>query len=184
MTLYNSIKNKFIYKTAILLATSTLLTSCTFQDHMNQSHMNQNHMLPSIDSTFTPTEIAQYSEIADIATLEQGRHLYNTYCTACHGINGEGQFPNTINNTDSSGRYGAPPHNETGHTWNHPDTTLIQYIKNGKWTNPDEYLPMPAFSNLSDQEITAIISYIKTMWTDEQRDIQARNSLEANSIIK
>lgn len=104
--------------------------------------------------------------------LDQGQQVYTQYCASCHGTNGEGQFPNAPNQPDATGRIGAPPHNGAGHTWHHGDKMLIRYVREGgiSLSDPVNFYPMPAFGDqLSDDEIIAVLGYIKTMWDGEQR---------------
>lgn len=102
-----------------------------------------------------------------------GREIYAQNCAACHGAYGEGQFPDNPRARDADGRYGAPPHNDSGHTWHHDDDLLYQIVREGGMGNPEDFNPMPAFSDrLSDGEIEAVIFYIKTFWTEEQRQSQ------------
>lgn len=111
---------------------------------------------------------------ADAETLALGQQVYETTCTACHGINGEGQNPQAPLRRDATGRFPAPPHNENGHTWHHDDDLLFQIVKEGGMGDPDNFYPMPAFGDqLTDGQIEAVLAYIKTMWTDEQRQRQA-----------
>ncbi len=114
-------------------------------------------------------------------TYELGQIVYNTQCAACHGVNGEGQFPDAPMEKDESGRYGAPPHDDTGHTWHHHDDLLIQIVQEGGMGDPVNFYTMPAFDSiLSDEEIEAVIAFIKTMWTSDQ---QARQH-EATLLIR
>ena len=63
----------------------------------------------------------------------------------------------------------VPPHDETGHTWHHPDAQLVEWVLNGKFPGQ-----MPAFGDrLSREQVEAILAYIKTWWTEEQRATQA-----------
>lgn len=102
-----------------------------------------------------------------------GQEIYAQNCTACHGANGEGQFPDNPRARDASGRYGAPPHDDTGHTWHHDDDLLYQIVREGGMGNPEDFNLMPAFGDrLSDVEIEAVIFYIKTFWTEEHRQNQ------------
>ena len=106
-----------------------------------------------------------------------GEQVYAQNCAACHGGNGEGQFPDNPRARDASGRYGAPPHDDTGHTWHHDDDLLYQIVREGGMGNPEDFNPMPAFGDrLSDGEIEAVIFYIKTFWTEEQRLNQQRTT--------
>ena len=132
--------------------------------------------------TFTdPIEedsVVAYAQLADADTLALGETVYQTHCAACHGANGEGQFPDAPMQPDATGRIGAPPHDETGHTWHHDDDLLIRYVIEGGQAPPDRFYPMPAFGEtLSEDEVLAVIAYIKTMWTEEQRLMQAENTL-------
>ena len=108
------------------------------------------------------------------SAVSQGREVYVNFCAACHGPNGEGQRPDAPLRRDETGRYPAPPHDDTGHTWHHDDDLLIQIIKEGGMGGENFY-EMPAFADqLSDEDILAVLAYIKTLWTDEQRANQQR----------
>jgi mono/diheme cytochrome c family protein len=107
-----------------------------------------------------------------VMTSEQiieGQQLYAQYCASCHGVNGEGQFPDFPLFPDETGRFGAPPHNGNGHTSHHSDDWLIQYVREGgvSLNNPELYYPMPAFGDrLSTEQIIETIAYIKTLWDE------------------
>ena len=102
----------------------------------------------------------------DSATLALGQKLYSQHCGACHGMKLEGQpqwqrrLPN--------GRMPAPPHDESGHTWHHTDEVLFGITKLGlvpPYAPPGYQSDMPAFAGtLSDQEIRAVLAYIKSHW--------------------
>lgn len=66
-----------------------------------------------------------------------------------------------------------PRHNTNGHTWHHPDQVLIDMILNGV-TFSAEKQKMPAFrGKLTEEDVEAILAYIKSWWTKEQRAWQA-----------
>ncbi len=119
--------------------------------------------------------------VAGSETYVSGQTLYNVHCAACHGVNGEGQFPNAPLERDSTGRYGAPPHNSAGHTWHHDDDLLVQIIHEGGMGDPENFYDMPAFeSTLAAEEIETVIAYIKTFWTPDEQANQA----EATRLIR
>jgi S-disulfanyl-L-cysteine oxidoreductase SoxD len=106
----------------------------------------------------------------DQSHVARGQELYRTACASCHGSKLEGQT--NWQERGADGLLPAPPHDATGHTWHHPDEVLFKLTKFG----PEPYAgagyrsAMPAFENkLSDQDIIAILSYIKSTWPAEIR---------------
>jgi mono/diheme cytochrome c family protein len=80
----------------------------------------------------------------------------------------------------------APPHDDTGHTWHHPDAVLFGITKEG--LVPGVYAPpgyqsdMPGFGGtLSDEEIRAVLAYIASRWSERARAHQSRITREAAS---
>ncbi len=106
-----------------------------------------------------------------------GRGVYQQHCASCHGETGKGA-PNWRNLNDQ-GELPSPPHDSTGHTWRHSDGMLYRMVREG-WRDPfnkTERLTMPAFREvLTANDIKAVISYLKTLWTPEQRRFQQRES--------
>jgi cytochrome c len=118
------------------------------------------------------------------AQIEQGRIYYEQTCAACHGIDGQGQFPEAPLERDATGRYGAPPHNEAGHTWHHTDELLVRYVVEGGFADARHFYTMPSFGGLYDRDQAAmIIAYIKTMWTEEQRIYQHHMTAEEEALF-
>ena len=117
----------------------------------------------------------------DDPDLTNGQSLYAEHCASCHGANLEGQ-PDWRSRLPS-GRLPAPPHDESGHTWHHPDSVLFGYTQLGgtellKQQGMDFDSGMPGFgAMLSDQEIWNILAYIKSTWPDREREVQAERSL-------
>ncbi|MER1941859.1 cytochrome c [Castellaniella sp. FW104-16D08] len=108
-----------------------------------------------------------YIDPSDQALVTLGRQIYANNCAACHGAQLKGQANWRIR--QANGRLPAPPHDKTGHTWHHPDTVLIDIIKNGlvpgKTAPPGYVSDMPAYGNsLSDPDIAAVLAYIKSSW--------------------
>ena len=106
----------------------------------------------------------------DTARVALGATLYAQHCAACHGPKLEGQ-PNWRRPLPN-GRMPAPPHDESGHTWHHPDRVLFAITKDGLVPPhaPKGYeSDMPAFAaKLSDEEIWAVLAHIKSHWTSAE----------------
>ncbi len=111
---------------------------------------------------------------ADVQQVERGRTIYASACAACHGKNLEGE-PNWQSRRPT-GELPAPPHDESGHTWHHPDTILFRITKlGGQAEAPPRFKSnMPAFGEvLSDAEIWAVLAYVKSRWREPIRSRQA-----------
>ncbi len=94
----------------------------------------------------------------DPATV--GQSLYVPSCAGCHGEQGEG-FISAIP---------APALNSGGTLWQQTDQQIYDWIANGKLDSND---PMPAYGNqFSEDQIWAIVAYLHTLWSEEQRAAQ------------
>lgn len=107
----------------------------------------------------------------DAALVALGAEVYRRHCASCHGANLEGQPAWRVRKPD--GRLPAPPHDATGHTWHHPDEQLFWITKFGVRPPlaPEGYASdMPGFAEkLGDEEIRAVIAFIKSRWPPEIR---------------
>lgn len=108
----------------------------------------------------------------------RGFDLYVANCASCHG------------GPTGGGMMDYPPrHNANGHTWHHPDCELKQIVRDGgdemtemmrRMMAPSNAPTMQAFRDrLGDEEIDAVLAFIKTMWTLEERDAQATVTSQA-----
>lgn len=106
-------------------------------------------------------------------SVERGAELYGANCQTCHG------------GAAGAGMMAIPPaHDATGHTWHHPDCQLVETVLNGSgpmgpmmraMTRAGDAPAMPAFREaLTEADVADILAYIKTLWTQEQREHQAR----------
>lgn len=112
------------------------------------------------------------------AEIALGRQIYAEACASCHGVDLEGQ-PDWQQPLPS-GRMPAPPHDATGHTWHHPDAELFAITKGGLEAVVSGYeSDMPAFAGtLSDEEIRAVLAFIKSTWPEREREYQAARTRE------
>ena len=118
--------------------------------------------------------VAVGADPTDSTLVARGRVIYDRQCALCHGRELEGQ-PDWRTRLPT-GRLPAPPHDVSGHTWHHPDAVLFDITQGGVQTHaPTGYQSdMPAFGDiLSDADIWAALSYIKSRWPKE---IQQKHS--------
>ena len=154
--------NKYPYTTALALATAAVVGA-----------------LLLITGSLNPFGFNESKQIA------QGQALYAVRCASCHGKNLEGQ-PNWKTPLPS-GRMPAPPHDKSGHAWHHSDVALAGVAKLGlKPFAGDNYeSDMPAFGSiLSDKEIEAILTYIKSTWPERERAYQEQITQQSNGVTK
>ncbi|MBM3565433.1 MAG: c-type cytochrome [Alphaproteobacteria bacterium] len=110
------------------------------------------------------------ADAGNAALAELGRTIYATQCAECHGAKLEGQ-PNW-KTPRADGTLLAPPHDASGHTWHHPDSILFRITRlGGQAAAPPGFVSgMPGFGDkLSDQEIWAVLAFIKSTWPAEIR---------------
>ena len=104
----------------------------------------------------------------DRSAAALGEPLYQQYCAACHGqdLSGAPGWKTSL----PDGSFPPPPHDETGHTWHHPDALLLQIMAEGGQFYDGV---MPGFSEqLTDTEMAAILEFIKSRWDREARTYQ------------
>lgn len=118
--------------------------------------------------TLRQTSPGMRADPTDRSQVALGRVVYSQYCASCHGAKLEGQ-PNWRKRR-ADGRLPAPPHDATGHTWEHPDEILFKVTKQGfaAFAGPGYQTDMIGFGDaLRDEEIWAVIAYIKSTWPPE-----------------
>ena len=110
--------------------------------------------------------------VVEVAPAQDGSALYKKHCVSCHGPDLEGQ-PNWMERNED-GRLPAPPHDETGHTWHHSDRQLLMITRDGLAAIVPGYeTDMPTFGDyLTNDEILAVLSYIKSHWPESARAYQ------------
>ena len=109
----------------------------------------------------------------DPAQVARGHVVYQQSCASCHGKNAEGAP--TWPTPGPDGLEPAPPQDDRGHTWHHPDQVLAMVIHDGMNDplKPNSPLRMPAWGGkLSDADIRAVIEYFKSLWSSEHRQWQ------------
>lgn len=82
---------------------------------------------PSLARAAVPTGQILLWQDRDVVTA--GAAIYADACAACHGGALEGQQDWQIRMENR--RLPAPPHDQSGHTWHHPDKLLIDIVTRG-----------------------------------------------------
>ena len=155
---------KILSRFILLISGFFLLAAC--QTAVLQSPLQQ---LPSLAESGDAPPKLNKEEIA------LGKTVYDQNCAACHGVELEGQLEWKLQNED--GTFKAPPHSADGHTWHHADSLLIEAVQLGGARFADVDVGgtslMPAYADiLSDEEITAVLTYIKSTWPKDIRQTQ------------
>jgi mono/diheme cytochrome c family protein len=112
--------------------------------------------LPSTGSTSAPTQ-AQTQDKLRLFPL--GKKIYTAQCAVCHGSQGEGRssdFPPLDGNQSIQMTSSVNP---------------IRMVLNGGYPpgtirNPRPYGMPPFAQQLSDEEVAAVVTYIRTAWTN------------------
>ena len=111
---------------------------------------------------FTSSSIFAQSAAPNPMLVEAGKRLYNSFCIYCHGFDGSGTDAPAANLS------GVP----TGDISNKAymsllsDEEIISRVAYGEEKFP--YLQMPGWrSNLSNEKIVAIVSYVRTLAVDK-----------------
>jgi len=102
-----------------------------------------------------------YAQSPSPQLLEDGKNTYNAFCIHCHGIDGSGTGP-------AGALSGVPTGDLSDKAYMSllTDDEIIERVAYGEERFP--YLQMPGWrSNLSNEKIVAIVSYVRTLAVDK-----------------
>jgi mono/diheme cytochrome c family protein len=111
------------------------------------------------------------------ALIARGAVVYAEACASCHGARLEGAPDWRSPGPD--GLLPAPPHDASGHTWHHGDAVLFRITKEGPAVvvGGGYRSAMPGFGDvLSDDDIWAVLAFIRSTWPERERAYQAEMS--------
>ncbi|HEX2593330.1 MAG TPA: cytochrome c [Rhizomicrobium sp.] len=114
---------------------------------------------------FAAQTASHFADADNSALVAHGMQIYQRKCSGCHGIRLQGQ-PLWQLRDQFEGRR-APPHDATGHTWQHSDEDLFAMTKSGRFPQAprDSKSYMPAYgAKLPDADIIAVLAFIKSRW--------------------
>ena len=118
--------------------------------------------------------LAHFADPENADAVREGKQLYASHCASCHGRRLQGQLLWQVQDQFVGRR--APAHDQTGHTWRHSDEDLCYMTKFGRFRTTPAVVKsyMPAYGqNLGDDQILAVIAYIKATWPIGLRVSQA-----------
>lgn len=104
-------------------------------------------------------------DAAQARQVSRGAEVYAAECASCHGAKLEGQ-PRWWE-PGADGMLPAPPHDATGHSWQHSDAELVRLVAEGPTVNaaPGYVSAMPSYAGrLPAADIAVVIAYIKSTW--------------------
>ncbi len=110
-------------------------------------------------------DASHFADADNDALVAQGAQVYRDNCSSCHGRRLQGQALWQLKDQYLGRR--APPHDATGHTWQHSDADLFTMTRTGKFPQApkDAVSFMPGFDKrLGDDEIVAVLAFIKANW--------------------
>jgi mono/diheme cytochrome c family protein len=129
--------------------------------------------LPRRDSETPPTSQAR---LVDPAVMELGRKVYAVQCAVCHGDEGKGQAP------------AFPPLAGNRSITMLSPVNSIRMVLNGGYApgtykNPRPY-GMPPFSHiLSDDEVAAVVTYVRTAWQNNGTPVAPAQANELRKLL-
>ena len=112
--------------------------------------------LPSTGSSSAPTKAQEQDKLR---LFPLGKKIYTAQCTVCHGAQGEGRGSD------------FPPLNGNQSIQMTSSVNPIRMVLNGGYPpgtirNPRPYGMPPFAQQLSDEEVAAVVTYIRTAWTN------------------
>ena len=130
--------------------------------------------LKALTSDETSVEGPNVAQLVQPRVLELGRKVYTGQCAMCHGEDGKGAppaYPPLANNQSTSMESPVNP---------------IRMVLNGGYApgtrkNPQPY-GMPPFAHLlSDQEVAAVVTYIRVSWNNRGLPVTPKQANEIRS---
>lgn len=117
------------------------------------------------------TQLPSTPSLHDPERVLRGARIYAQYCAHCHGAHLQGQPDWRTRRAD--GRWPAPPHDDSGHTWHHANRTLFNIVRAGSPATDSVPKGMPAFGEvLTDDQIWAVLAFIQSQWSERTRRAQ------------
>jgi mono/diheme cytochrome c family protein len=111
----------------------------------------------------------------DADQVARGGPLFQEHCASCHKPDASGT--QDWRTPDAEGRYPPPPLNGTAHTWHHSLPLLMRTVREGGVRLGGR---MPPFKEkLSEREITDLLAWVQSHWSDEIYAIWSERNAQA-----
>lgn len=145
-----------------LCLVALFLAACD-NNSSESSHLNENKTILNMVDTRSFT----------VLQLTTGQNIFEKNCQVCHGVKARGLVKDW-QQADANGKYPAPPLDGSAHAWHHDFKTLLRTVNRGG-------IPlggtMPSFKTvLSDDEKSAVLGYIISLWPEETYNIWAKRN--------
>ena len=155
---------------AIVFMVATLTLAAEIEPIEYQASVNIDALLNEVHSSEAPLRSTDghFANATSASDVRAGMQIYKVHCGSCHGRQLQGQA--LWQAQDAYAGLRAPPHDSTGHTWQHSDEELFRKVRNGRFAelsdNSIDYeLERHAFrSVLSDESILRVLAFIKARW--------------------
>jgi len=154
---------------ALLLSGAALALAAESEPIEYQDSVDIESLLKNAQSDDAAQGSGHFSDASSAADVRAGLRLYKSQCSSCHGRQLQGQA--LWQAQDAYAGMRAPPHDETGHTWQHSDEDLFRKVRTGHMNASSEAtvsapgLERHAFGTiLGDDSILQILAFIKARW--------------------
>ena len=138
-----------------------------YQDRVDvESLLNQAESAESAQSG----KVSHFADATSARDVPEGLQIYKVQCSGCHGRQLQGQA--LWQAQDSYAGLRAPPHDDTGHTWQHSDEDLYRKVRTGhigespqRFADSTEAQRHAFQSILSEEKILQVLAFIKARWS-------------------
>jgi mono/diheme cytochrome c family protein len=147
----------------LLIALNLLLIACNERGAERSLALTPTPVTPTPMPAVPPSPTPP-TTLTDAGRIQLGQSLYADHCVACHQLNGEGNL----------GRFPALNHNPfvtAGQS-----TAVVDVVLHGR-------KEMPGFGEtLTDLEIAAVTSYIRTAWDNQAPAVSVEKVQEVRQL--
>ena len=153
----------------LLCLGGTLALAADVEPIEYQASVDIESLLNDAQAADTAQGSGHFADATSASDVRAGLQIYKIQCSSCHGRQLQGQA--LWQAQDAYAGLRAPPHDESGHSWQHSDEELFRKVRTGHMGEASEGLASAqglvrhAFGAvLSDQHILQVLAFIKARW--------------------